>query len=271
MRLLLLFMAFPLACRSGPATWAPDLTIAWEKNMLSISGPDLPGGTVKVWYLEAYCRSASTDREWKQTTIPHKTELVSQSEDGRRIALRCAVEGGVEVSHVITASRGGVAFEVEAVNRGTAYLDAVWVQPCIRVEKFTGAGKETYIPKCFIFVDGERRFLDRCRRTEEAIYKGGQVYVPAGIDRKDVNPRPLSPDVPSNGLMGCVSADGRYLFATAWEPYQELFQGVITCIHSDFRLGGLQPGEKKRAKGRIYVMENDVDHLLASYRADFGG
>ena len=27
--------------------------------------------------------------------------------------------------------------------------------------------------------------------------------------------------------------------AVAWEPYQEIFLGVITCIHSDFRLGGL--------------------------------
>ena len=27
--------------------------------------------------------------------------------------------------------------------------------------------------------------------------------------------------------------------ATAWEPYQELFQGVIVCMHSDFRIGGL--------------------------------
>ena len=26
--------------------------------------------------------------------------------------------------------------------------------------------------------------------------------------------------------------------AVAWEPYQELFQGVIVCLHSDFRIGG---------------------------------
>ena len=30
--------------------------------------------------------------------------------------------------------------------------------------------------------------------------------------------------------------------ATAWEPYQELFQGVIVCLHSDFRIGGLEAG-----------------------------
>ena len=40
--------------------------------------------------------------------------------------------------------------------------------------------------------------------SEEARYRGGQVYVPEGIDRADVNPRPLSPDVPVNGLIGTV-------------------------------------------------------------------
>ena len=54
-----------------------------------------------------------------------------------------------------------------------------------------------------------------------------------------------------------------------WEPYQELFQGVILCIHADFRLGGLAPGETKTARGKIYVVDNDVDRLLEMYRRDF--
>ena len=57
--------------------------------------------------------------------------------------------------------------------------------------------------------------------------------------------------------------------ATAWEPYQELFQGVIVCLHSDFRLGGLAPGESKRIRGKIYVVPNDVEALLKRYEADF--
>ncbi len=269
MRPFLLAALLLSACRTAPAPSGPELRISWEKNMLAIRGPGLPGEKVDVWYLEAYCRSGSTDRDWKKTTIPHRTEKLEEAPDGKLIRLRCAVEGGVEVSHRITAGTGEVAFEVEAVNKGAEYVDAVWVQPCIRVRDFTGANQQTYVPKCFIYVDGKQTFLDKARRTEEAIYKGGQVYVPAGIDRKDVNPRPLSPDVPSNGLMGCLSADGKTVLATAWEPYQELFQGVIVCIHSDFRLGGLKPGETKRARGKIYVMENDPAKLLARYRSDF--
>src|SRR5690606_27501892 len=97
----------------------------------------------------------------------------------------------------------------------------------------------------------------------EARYTPGQVWAPRGVNRDDVNPRPLSKLVPSNGLIGCYSADDSMLFATAFEPYQELFQGVAVCLHSDFRLGGLKPGETKKVRGKIYIVANDIDALLA--------
>src|SRR4051794_12675701 len=105
--------------------------------------------------------------------------------------------------------------------------------------------------------------------AKEALYTPGQVWCPAHVDRNDVNPRPLSPLVPSNGLIGCFSADGSKVLATAWEPYQELFQGVIVCLHSDFRIGGLAPGESKQIRGKIYIVPGDVDALVKRYEADF--
>ena len=103
----------------------------------------------------------------------------------------------------------------------------------------------------------------------QARYTPGQVWCPAHVPRTDVNPRPLSPFVPSNGLIGCYSGDEKLIWATAWEPYQELFQGVIRCLHSDFRLGGLEPGETKQIRGKIYIVPADVDTLLKRYAADF--
>ena len=82
-------------------------------------------------------------------------------------------------------------------------------------------------------------------------------------------PRPLNPLVPSNGLIGCFSSDEKWLFATAFEPYQELFQGVIVCLHSDFRLGGLKPAETKKVRGKIYVVQADEKELVRRYRRDF--
>jgi hypothetical protein len=90
-----------------------------------------------------------------------------------------------------------------------------------------------------------------------------------GVSRDDVNPRPLSSLVPSNGLIGCYSSDRKLILATAWEPYQELFQGVGVCIHSDFRLGGLKPHESKTIRGMIYITAAGEPKLLERYRADF--
>jgi hypothetical protein len=89
------------------------------------------------------------------------------------------------------------------------------------------------------------------------------------VDRNDVNPRPLSEVVPSNGLIGCFSADDQWILAMAWEPYQELFQGVIVCLHSDFRVGGLEPGETKTVRGKLYLVPARMEELLKRYENDF--
>src|SRR5690606_31896599 len=103
----------------------------------------------------------------------------------------------------------------------------------------------------------------------EARYTPGQVWRPKHVPADDVNPRPVSTLTTSNGLIGCFSADETWLFATAFEPYQELFQGVVVCLHSDFRIGGLEPGETKTIRGKIYLVKNDVPELLKRYREDF--
>ena len=105
--------------------------------------------------------------------------------------------------------------------------------------------------------------------AKQARYIPGQVWCPLHVDRDDVNPRPLNPQVPSNGLIGCFSQDQRWILAMAWEPYQELFQGVITCLHSDFRIGGLQPRERKQIRGKVYLLKGKEKALLDHYRKDF--
>lgn len=247
---------------------AGELTLSWTNNMLRISGPSVPGGYVETWYLEAFCRSGSTHQVWDKTTIPHRTELIDAS--ARRLKLRTRVEPGVIVEHEIVAGADEMEFRLEARNEGREFADVQWFQPCMRVDRFTGAKQSNYIAKSFIFAaDGLKR-LDELPRAEEAIYRGGQVYVPEGVPMEDVNPRPISSVRPANGLIGCFSADGSMLLATAWDSTQELFQGVIVCLHSDPRIGGLRPGEKKKLRGKVYLLPNDSALLLARYQRDFG-
>lgn len=253
----------------GEEKSAGGLTLQWEKNFLTIRGDHLPGKEMSVMYLEAYCRPGSTDRDWKETVIGHKTELVSASEDGKLIKLKCTLNDGVVVNHEIRAGKDEVDFRITAHNPTEKESAAHWAQPCIRVDKFTGRKQSDYLDKSFVFLDGKLTRMPTPEWATKARYVPGQVWAPKGVDRNDVNPRPLSHFVPSNGLIGCYSADERMIFATAFEPYQELFQGVIVCLHADFRIGGLKPGETKKVRGKIYYVPADVDALLKRYRADF--
>jgi hypothetical protein len=237
---------------------------------LTISGGKLlPGRDVKLWYLEAFCRPGGHDRDWSQTTIPHRTDLVSASKDRHRIRLRTVVEPKVEILHDIRSRNDEVEFRLILKNHGDHESDVQWFQPCLRVDGFTGRSQSNYYERCFIFTASGLATLSKTRRTEEARYRGGQVYVPVGIEHADVNPRPISPDRPLNGLIGCFSEDGERLIATAWDKTHELFQGVIVCIHNDPHVGGLKPGETKTLRGKIYFLKNDPPALLKRYRRDF--
>lgn len=273
MRTIVMLAVLGMAASAPAHADDESLTLSWSENMLTIRGSRLPGGEVKVWYLEAFCRPGSTDRDWSKTVIPHQTQLIDRSTDGRRLRLRSRLADGVVVEHTIQAGRDEVDFRVVASNPTANPSEAHWAQPCIRVAGFTGveqkSNSETYLPRCFLFLDGRPAPLPTEPWATRARYIPGQVWCPAHVDRNDVNPRPLSRLVPSNGLIGCHSADGKMILATAWEPYQELFQGVIVCLHSDFRIGGLAPGESKPIRGKIYLLEADIPTLLDRYRKDF--
>jgi hypothetical protein len=248
--------------------------LAWNRNILTIQRPAvtserIPGGQIQILYIEAYCRPGSTQREWGQTTIGHKTEVVGGKQGTSHLQLRCTLHDGVTVDHDIRGLPAAVEFRLTAHNPTTRESQAFWGQPCLRVDRFTARRQQTYLDKCFIFVDGKLTRLPTQPWATKARYVPGQVWAPRHVDRNDVNPRPLSSIVPSNGLIGCFSADEKMVLATAWEPYQELFQGVITCIHSDFRIGGLKPGETKQIHGKLYVMQADINALLDQYRRDF--
>ena len=258
-----------LGIRSLPAEDLPPMKLKWEKNLLHITGPHVPGGEIVVLYIEAYCRPGSTDRDWGQTTIGHTTELISRSNDGTDLKLRCRLKDGVVVDHHIRSTSDEVDFRLTAHNPTAQESLAHWAQPCMRVDKFTGRKQTTYLDKCFVFKDDKLVRMPAEPWATQARYIPGQVWAPKHVDRNDVNPRPLSDWVPSNGLIGAFSEDEKWILATSFEPYQELFQGVITCVHADFRIGGLKPQETKKIHGKIYMVPNDMDKLLTRYHKDF--
>ena len=276
MKLLAALITFSLPAFSADK---PTLTLSRPDHWLAIHGTHLPGGEFRTNYLEAYCRAGSTDADWgKYTTIAHHSEVLSLSADGKTLKLRDTLADGVIVEHTITAGDEEVDFQLTAHNPTDKASEAHWAQPCVRLGEFTGftskekapnGAPEDYLPKCFLFLGGALHRMPTPQWATQARYTPGQVWCPKHVPRTDVNPRPLSPLVPSSGLIGCFSGDDQWIWATAWEPYQELFQGVARCLHSDFRIGGLAPAETKRIRGKMYVVPNDTAALVKRYERDF--
>lgn len=149
-----------VACLVPAAPAAERIHIEWKDRMLSLSGGPLRA-PVSIWYLEAYCRPGSTDREWDETVIRHRTQVLDSAEPGV-IRLRDTLEDGVIVEHTITAGADEVTFVVEARNPTPRASAAHWAQPCMRVDRFSGSPRDDfqslvpeYARRCFIFL-GER-------------------------------------------------------------------------------------------------------------------
>ncbi len=256
---------------------APGLTLERDGGWLVIHDARIPTGELRVNYLEAYCRGGSTAADWvNHTVIPYTSKLVSLSPDKKVLRLRDTLADGLIVEHTITAGEDEVDFRLVAHNPTARRSEAVWAQPCVRVGAFAGFNPDfsqgdlnDYLPKCFIFLDGRLTRLPTRHWATRARYMPGQVWGAPGVSRADLNPRPLSKLAPSNGLIGCFSKDDKMIFATAWQPYQELFQGIARCLHSDFRLGGIGPGQSLRIRGKIYLVPNNVPALLRRYAKDF--
>jgi hypothetical protein len=261
------------ACSLGAEA---GLTLERQAPWLLIHGSQIPGGPIRIMYLEAYCRANSTDAEWGKTVIPHTNEFISLSPDRKLLRLRDTLADGLVVEHTIRARKDEVEFRLVAHNPTRQRSAAHWAQPCVQLGPFTGFSPDLskgdindYLPKCFIFLNGELARMPTSNWATRARYAPGQVWCPRNVPRTDVNPRPLSELVPSSGLIGCFSGDERWICATAWEPYQELFQGVLRCLHSDFRLGGLEPGETRKIRGKLYVAPSDLSALRKRYGKDF--
>jgi hypothetical protein len=266
----------PIADPAEPPAIKAGLQLARRDNWLVITGPRVPGGELRINYIEAYCRAGSTDADWvRHTVIKHASQLVSVNEDRTVLKLKDTLADGVVVEHTISAGQDAVDFRLTAHNPTDRPSEVHWAQPCVRLAAFTGFGHDQggdlddYLPQCFIFLEGRLTRLPTPAWAKQARYTPGQVWRPRHVPRTDVNPRPLSSAVPSNGLIGAFSSDGTTIFATAWEPYQELFQGVARCLHSDFRIGGLKPGERKAIRGKVYLVANDVPALVKRYGEDF--
>jgi len=266
---MFLLLGFATGIASAQST---GIRLSWTNNLLTVRDPSLPGGTLDVFYLEAFCIPGGHERSWGETRIPHQTQLLTSTPDGSELRFRSTIGSEIEVLHEVRTGHGDTLIEMDflLVHRGTNSWNVQWFQPaCMRVDRFTGASQSNYTAQSFIFTAAGRTPLDQIRRTTNALYRGGQVYLPPWVQEQDANPRPIAIDRIANGLIGCVSSDGKSILALASDRTFELFEGVYVCLHSDPWIGGLAPGATRRIRQKLYRMPNDTDRLLRQYGRDF--
>ena len=259
-----------LLCSVVTAAPPRRFTVGWTNNLLSVDHPDLPGGKLEVLYLEAFLRPGANGQDWGKSKTAHRTTLIEAAPDRSGLRFRTVVEPDIEVLHEIRAGADELDLTFTIRNPGSSRVDLQWFQPaCIRVASFTGRVQSDYIGRSFVFTTNGLTTLDRLGRTTDALYRGGQVFLPPWTRHADANPRPVATERVANGLIGCISADGRWLLATASDRTHELFEGVYVCLHSDPQIGGLEAGETKRVRQKLYLLPNDPAALLRRYKRDF--
>ena len=252
------------------------LRIDWADNFLVVEGEQLPVGKLRIWYIEAYCRAASHRADWsRHTVVGHRTMKLERSDDGTRLHLRCELSDGVVAEHLLETTHDAVRISIDIHNPTEERSEAHWAQPCVRVGDFTGLGSKTeqrtytYLARSFIWQDGAAERLPTLPWALDAKYVPGQVWAAPGVSGDDVNPRPLNSVRPKHGLIGCVDEHGKRLLGIAFDPWQELFQGVVTCLHVDFRIGGLEAGERREIAGRLWVLPNAPGLLKRRFLREF--
>src|ERR1051325_627473 len=125
-----LLSALPAALSAAEST----LTLEYKDHFLWIHGPQIPGGSIRIHYLEAYCRAGSTDADWGQhTVVPHTSEYISLSKNRKVLKIRDTLADGVIVEHTITAKDSEVDFRLVARNPTNMRSEAHWAQPCVRL------------------------------------------------------------------------------------------------------------------------------------------
>jgi hypothetical protein len=83
--------------------------------------------------------------------------------------------------------------------------------------------------------------------------------------------RGYSTDRPVYPIIGATSRDGKYLVAVAWPETMRLGQVWHHCVHPRPVIGesfNKTTGEIN-SHGKIYMMENDGNKLITSFKKDF--
>ncbi|MGH9511380.1 MAG: hypothetical protein ACRD2U_04520 [Terriglobales bacterium] len=117
--------------------------------------------------------------------------------------------------------------------------------------------------------DGERlRTLSELHGRDIAVYKvaGGNGFIPVGHRGIEVGPV----EAQASGVI-VEGVDGRHSVALGFEQADHVYGDAKgnKCFHADPYFGSLEPGQKRKMHGRLYVTKGNADMVFQRLRHDF--
>jgi len=162
------------------------------------------------------------------------------------------------------------------------------LNPCCQLErsasfKSTGNYVDDFVARCFIYLDKGMTYLSDTKRIPGTIEDKSdkandpkpwiQEYYPTWRRHPGQiqGQRGYSTDRPVYPVIGAVSRDRKYLVAVAWPETMRLGQVWHHCIHPRPIIGESYDNTKGEINthGKIYLMANDGEQLLAKFKKDF--
>jgi len=162
----------------------------------------------------------------------------------------------------------GLELRFTAVNTGDRTLHNVVGVPCLG--RPTADFRDPELRRTFVVTDSgvtplaitDRGTGNRCR-THYLVSEQNPIRYCGAPFWGD-----LSKTGTTDGAIVRTSVGGRHSVGCSWERVAEIWdnQDAHGCIHSNFSLGDIRPGETKTVRGRIVLVQGGVEEALAKLK-----
>lgn len=193
------------------------------------------------------------------------------------IHYRQSMPEGLEFSATATPADDCVDIEFTVINRSDKPIASVEQNCCLDLGGSPDFNHRGDLSNLFAVFDGNYQTLANTTPTPAQMKRAPWIIMLTPTSVKTFKGPKDTPtwwrvdQVAEENLMAAQSADGTHVIAYAWDREGETLMSNCgnPCLHcGPGAVAELKPGELHSWRGRIYLMANQPEVLLARYRAD---
>lgn len=244
----------------------------WLEGFVELRMPEVLISSMGTHFMDHFLSSLEPLHEWATFPQWERDELTGE------ISYRFTTPEGLELYARAWPGRDYVDLRFHVTNGTTRTLWGVEPNCCFSMNGSADFNKRWDPTRILAWYGGKLQDLTAATPTPEQT--GRPLWVAMATTAKpDDLPMPeqsghgmwFLEQTAEENLMAVLSDDGAYLIGYAWDamPYFIMSNAGNPCLHTGPAPSGeLKPGEAVSRYGRIYMMENDPDALVARYRED---